>query len=218
MDTTRTALWSRKLASALVIFLLFAFVLVPQAWADTATARPSTNGALAVEGGKLIDFNSNATEHLNDDDLTPVGTWVRSLLQGENPKDIAVPSARKSEHATNAADMWKCIPAGLDLKPEMSWRWFALGALSLVALSLLVGACMRHRKRKGRTYEDLLQLGDNPQTSKVNPKRALACQAAILASACICVLGATLRATANSNVDMSGVDLKDLGCQCKDIE
>ena len=135
------------------------------------------------ETSSLIDSNSSATEHLSTDDLTPMGTWVRSLLQGENPKDIAVPSANKNEHAANAGDIWKRVTAGLDLNPEMSWRWFALGALSLVVLSLLAGVYMRHRKKKGRTYEDLLQLGDNPQPGKVDPKRALACQAAILASA-----------------------------------
>ncbi len=81
---------------------------------------------------------------------------------------------------------WQHITAGLDLTPETTWRWFALAALALVALSLLVGVAVRHRPKKGRTYEDLLRLGEDPQDprpSKVDPKRAAACQATILASA-----------------------------------
>ncbi len=74
------------------------------------------------------------------------------------------------------------ITAGLDLAPETTWRWFALGALALVALSLLVGLAVRRHPKKGRTYEDLLRLGEDPKPSKVDPKRALACQATILAS------------------------------------
>jgi cellulose synthase (UDP-forming) len=66
--------------------------------------------------------------------------------------------------------------------PESAWPWFALVALALVTLSLLVGVGMRKTKKKGHTYEDLLQLGDDPKPSEVDPRRALACQAVILAS------------------------------------
>ncbi len=75
------------------------------------------------------------------------------------------------------------ITQGLNLAPEQAWPWFALGALALIALSLLVGVFVRRRPKKGPTYEDLLRLGDDPRPSKVDPKRALACQAAIFASA-----------------------------------
>ena len=135
-----------------------------------------------AETSSLIDSSSSATEHLADDDLTPPGTWVRSLLQGEDPASIAVPATTKSSNTTKAGDAWKHATAGLDLAPELSWRWFALAALGLIALSLLVGAAMRRRPKKGRTYEDLLCLGEDPRPSKVNPKRAAACQATILAS------------------------------------
>lgn len=69
-----------------------------------------------------------------------------------------------------------------ELAPEEAWGWFALGALALIALSLLAGVLMRRRPAKGRTYEDLLRLGADPKPSKVDPARAAACQAVILAS------------------------------------
>ncbi len=75
------------------------------------------------------------------------------------------------------------MTAGLDLAPERAWGRFALVALALIALSLLVGVVMRYRHKKGHTYEDLLRLGEDPKPSKVNPRRAFACQVVIWASA-----------------------------------
>ena len=135
-----------------------------------------------AEASALIASNSDATEHLDDDDLTPVGTWVRSLLQGEDPAAIAVPAVDEDGYLVEGASAWERLTEGLDLAPEVAWHRFALGALALIALSLLVSAVLPHGKRKGRTYEDLLQLGDGPKPSRVDPKRALACQTVILAS------------------------------------
>ncbi len=135
-----------------------------------------------AETSALIASNSNATDHLDDGDLSPVGTWVRSLLRGQEPAAIAVPAVDGNGYLVDKSSAWERITEGLDLAPEAAWRSFALGALALIALSLLVGAIMRCRPKKGRTYEDLLRLGDDPKPSKVDPKRALACQTAILAS------------------------------------
>ncbi len=130
----------------------------------------------------LIASGSSATEHLGDDDLSQAGTWARSLIQGEDPAKIAVPAAGNSDLAAGATDVWKSVTAGLDPASVEAWVWFAPAALGLIALSLLTGAALRRSKKRGRTYEDLLRLGDDPKPSKVNPKRALACQATILAS------------------------------------
>ena len=136
-----------------------------------------------AETSALIASNSSAAEHLDDGDLSPVGMWVRSLLQGEKPAAIAAPDVDENGYLVKGSSAWERLTEGLDLAPEASWRSFALVALALIALSLLVGVGMRCWKKKGRTYEDLLQLGDNPAPSKVDPKRALACQAVIFASA-----------------------------------
>ncbi len=135
-----------------------------------------------AETSALIAANSNATEHLDDDDLSPVGTWVRSLLQGEEPAAIAVPAVDGNGYLIEKSSAWDLITEGLDLTPETAWYRFALGTLTLIALSLLAGVVVRHRKKRGHTYEDMLRLGDDPKPSKVDPKRAFACQMAILAS------------------------------------
>ncbi len=135
-----------------------------------------------AETSALIASSSSATEHLDDDDLSPVGTWVRSLLQGEKPADITVPAVDGNGYLVEKSTLWERITEGLDLAPESAWYRFALGALALIALSLLARAVMRHSAKRGRTYEDLLRLGDDPKPSKVDPKRAFACQMVILAS------------------------------------
>ncbi len=135
-----------------------------------------------AETSALIASNSNATEHLGDADISPVGLWVRSLLQGEQPAAIALPAVDENGYLVKGSSAWERLTEGLDLAPEASWHRFAFGALMLIALSLLVGAGMRFRKKRGHTYEDLLRLGDNPKPSKVDPKRAFACQVVILAS------------------------------------
>ncbi len=84
---------------------------------------------------------------------------------------------------TKIRTAWLRAVAGMDLTPERAWPCFALGALALITLSLLVGVLVRHRPKKGRTYEDLLCLGADPKPSKVNPRRAFACQTTIFASA-----------------------------------
>ena len=135
-----------------------------------------------AETSALIASDSAATEHLDENDLSPVGAWVRSLLQGEEPSAIAAPAVDGDGRLVEGSSAWERLTEGLDLAPEAAWRGFALGALGLIALSLLTGAVMRLRPRKGRTYEDLLRLGDDPRPSKVDPRRAFACQATILAS------------------------------------
>ncbi len=135
-----------------------------------------------AESSALISSNSRSTEHLDDGDLSPVGTWVRSLLQGQEPRAIAVPAVDENGYLLEGNSALERITEGLDLTPETAWPRFALGALALIALSLLVGTIIHRRPKKSRTYEDLLRLGDDPKPSKVDPKRTLACQVAILAS------------------------------------
>ena len=135
-----------------------------------------------AETASLIASNSRATEHLGNDDLSPVGTWVRSLLQGEEPADIALPAVDANGYLIEKSSEWDRITEGLDLTPEAAWYKFALGALALIVLSLLVGIIMRHRKKRWHTYEGMLRLGDDPKPSKVDPKRAFACRTVILAS------------------------------------
>ncbi len=135
-----------------------------------------------AETSALIASNSKATEHLDDSDLSPIGTWVRSLLQGQEPSAIALPAVDKNGYLVKGSSAWERLTEGLDLAPEEAWHRFAFGALMLIALSLLVGTVMRCRTKRGHTYEDLLRLGDDPKPSKVNPKRAFACQMVILAS------------------------------------
>ncbi len=135
-----------------------------------------------AETSALISSGSKETEHLGDTDLSPSGTWVRSLLQGEDPPAIAVPEADARGNLAEMNNAWDRLTEGLDLAPEAAWGKFALCALALIALSLLTGLIMRRRPKKGHTYEDLLLLGDGPRPSEVDPKRALACRAVILVS------------------------------------
>ncbi len=130
----------------------------------------------------LINSSSTATEHLNDSDLSPAGTWVRSLLQGEEPAAISTPAAKENSPLAIVRGIWERATEGLDFAPVKAWTKFALATLALIALSLLAGVIMRRSKKRGRTYEDLLQLGEDPKPSEVDPRRALACQATILAS------------------------------------
>ena len=109
-----------------------------------------------AEASALIRPTSAATTRLSDDDLTPVGLWVRALIQGVDPALIPLPDPAGEGPL---ADIKSRILATLDthgIESARSWPPLALLALAVLVAGLVVRLVYRRRPgRSPRTYDDL---------------------------------------------------------------
>ena len=123
-----------------------------------------------AETSAFIRPNSEATTHLEDGDLTPVGLWVRSLIQGTDPAQIPAPDVDGTGQLVDDTPLWLSTLTSRDIRSAQSWHWFALGAFVLIAAGGLVWrAYQRHVRLKYHTYDEAID---------TDPRRAAASQPA----------------------------------------
>lgn len=129
------------------------------------------------ETSALIRQNSEDYEHVEDADLTPVGLWVRSLIQGQDPATIPMPTLDQDGRPVNTEPIWARALNGRDLNSASAWPLFACVGLAALVLSLIWRLIRSRTKRGVRSYDDLVG-----SASALNSTHALACRLAIAAS------------------------------------
>ena len=135
------------------------------------------------ETSAFIKATSSAAKHLDESDLTPVGLWTKSLLQGEEPARIAVPAVNDAGMLVDGTSQWERELATLDLRPEHAWPLLALAAAALVALGVAARTLMRSGRGQGaRTYDHLLERSGDTAPERPVHSNVLLCRLAILLS------------------------------------
>ena len=136
-----------------------------------------------AETSAFIRPNSDATTHLEDSDLTPVGLWVRSLIQGTDPAQIPVPNVDGGQ-LVDDTPVWMTTLTSRDIRSARAWRWFALGSFALVVAGGLAWRLYTRRARlKYHTYDEAIDTDPRRSaTARRTSRGPLLVWAAILAS------------------------------------
>lgn len=110
------------------------------------------------ETSAFIRSTSSATTRLEDKDLTPVGLWCRSLIQGTSPSDIPAPELDENGLIKDDTPRILTTLSNRDIRSISSWPPFALGSLTLVlALIAFVAWRNAYLKKRIRTYDNLIE-------------------------------------------------------------
>ena len=111
-----------------------------------------------AETSAFIQPTSTATTHLADEDLTPVGLWARSLIQGADPKSIPLPTLDTDGQPVDTSPDWMDSLDGHGIKSAQAWPYLAGGALAATALVVGVTALLRRGSSRGRatTYDEFV--------------------------------------------------------------
>ena len=136
-----------------------------------------------AESSAFIRPRAQDPAHLTDDDLTPVGLWGRSLLQGEEPASIARPAVDEQGYFVAGSPDWMETLSGRDVRSAVSWPRLALGAAALMAVGTAFWWIYRIAfAKKHPTYDDLLKIGTGEGAPKASQSGVVLRQAVILTS------------------------------------
>lgn len=136
-----------------------------------------------AETSAMIKATTQATEHLDDSDLTAVGLWTKDLLQGEEPAQIAAPDVDEDGMLVDDTPEWEHELARLDQRPEQAWPYLALAAVGLVTLGIIARYLMGTGSGRGaRTYDSLLERSSGATPAKPVHSNVLLCRFVIVLS------------------------------------
>ena len=139
------------------------------------------------EGTAIIKANSRAIEYLNDEDLSPSGKFVRAIMRGESIDSIPL--------VYDVSDKFKLMARKT---PYLVWVLFAIPTLLLLFIALAVIKFRKHLKRKkNRTYDDLLKYSKDPEMQKfyAKPGKVLLGEIFLMASTFCTIIYLCWRAT-----------------------
>lgn len=106
------------------------------------------------ESSALFNPYYDPSEPFYDKDLTAVGTWVSSLLRGEDPRNIATPE--KDTGLSWLSSLMFRILETEDTNIAKAWPRMALATFSFIVLFLIVAVLISmHQKKRHRTYDEL---------------------------------------------------------------
>lgn len=105
------------------------------------------------ETSAMMKTSYDPERRLTDDDLTASGTWVRSLIRGEDPSSIPAPDV-KADPAIISYVKRSLGPK--ELIPIIKWPIIALCIALFLAAAMICGIIFeRQMRRKYKTYDDL---------------------------------------------------------------
>lgn len=110
------------------------------------------------ESSAFFRRGSDPRGTIGDEDLTPAGIWVRELIRGGDPDEIAAPAARIGQSNADKVRTWLLNSVGeTGLAAIHDWGYFALVAAALVFAVCVVGLLYGlNRRKKRRTYDDIV--------------------------------------------------------------
>ncbi len=103
------------------------------------------------ESASFIRADSTEFEHLEDEDLTHVGKWIRELLRGTAPRDIPIEGYEQNYNVWERIKILFINIGYNGLKPVRSWPYLASLAILLFALAMYI-YLFQVRKKKGTIY------------------------------------------------------------------
>ena len=120
------------------------------------------------ESSAMLKPKYDPGEPMTDADLTPSGTWVKALIQGQDPSSIAIPAPAKKV---------KVLPSALeqsltqrDVAIANSWAKIAIDILILEALAVIFVITVRAITRKKYLTYDNLDPANPSKISKIKEK------------------------------------------------
>lgn len=110
-----------------------------------------------AESSAMVKADSFHYEHLDDEDLTYVGLWVRDLVSGKDPKKIAYPKDIDFEHYKSPSAIFSSL-GGRGLKAVNRYRDYIVFSFVLAALFAVCGIWLIRNEKKGHTtYDDIVK-------------------------------------------------------------
>ncbi|MBQ9005446.1 MAG: cellulase family glycosylhydrolase [Atopobiaceae bacterium] len=110
-----------------------------------------------AETSAFIKPTSNATTHLDDSDLTPVGLWSRSLIQGADPASIPLPDLDAQGQLIKTSPDWMDKLDGPGIRSAQAWPYLAGGSLAIALLATVLPLLMRGGSHdKTKTYDEFV--------------------------------------------------------------
>ena len=110
-----------------------------------------------AETSALVKPTSEATTHLEDDDLTAVGLWSRALIQGQKPSSIPLPTLDDDDQLVDDTPALLATLTSRDVRSAGAWPHLAAGAVATVAVALVAWLLYtRHLRAHYHTYDTLM--------------------------------------------------------------
>ncbi|MCR5156482.1 MAG: cellulase family glycosylhydrolase [Butyrivibrio sp.] len=115
------------------------------------------------ESSALLYPSYNPTQPITDNDITPVGSWIKALIQGQYPHDIPIPITPKRE---SFLPVWlKQSLTQRDIIITANWPRQALYILAGMAVCLLLALFIKKvTGKKYKTYDTVTKY-ENTQPS-----------------------------------------------------
>ena len=117
-----------------------------------------------AESSAFFDPDFEPGDEITDEDLTLSGTWVRSLIRGENPSEIAKPADRipKSDFSRLEAVVLQTL-GHEGTMPVRSWPEYAVAACGIIIFFfVLMGLVKIANRKKFHTYNDIVEVKHTP--------------------------------------------------------
>jgi len=116
------------------------------------------------ESSALLYPTYNPTKPITDNDITPVGSWVKALIQGRYPHDIPIPVAPKRE---STLPVWlKQSLTQRDITITTSWPKQALYVLAGMTICMLLAFLTNNISgKRHETYDSITKYENAPQLS-----------------------------------------------------
>ena len=110
-----------------------------------------------AETSAFIKPTSKGTTHLDDSDLTPVGAWVRPLIQGTDPSSIPLPALDADGQPIKSSPDWMDRLDGPGIRSAQAWPYLAAGSLAVALLAAALPAIAKRRPHgKATTYDEFV--------------------------------------------------------------
>ena len=124
------------------------------------------------ESSSFIKATSGETKHLSTDDLTDSGKWIRSLIQGENPKYIT-PGEKEIKYSLFDYVLIQFHALGHD-EMQSIYKWpVAALIIALVYITLICLSALIKKINAGniRSYDDIVKYYQSKNTPNIHRKR-----------------------------------------------